>query len=103
MAVFYVLPPRPALGECLARLLRSYMPGVAIDGDSCAETVATLVRDSSQEEETYIVHREDLPDGEDISIALSNGYGAEAGDRVVVVALGPKPDEPHVRIVRVAA
>jgi len=103
MAVFYVLPPRPALGECLARLLRSYVPGVSIDSGSCADIVSTLVHESSQDEEAYVVHREDLPDGDDVSAALCDGYGAEPGDQVVLVALGSKLDEPRVRISRVAA
>jgi hypothetical protein len=103
MAVFYVLPPRPALGECLARLLRSYVPGVSIESGSCAEMIANLVNEASQEEEAYVVHREDLPDGDDVSAALCNGYGAEPGDQVVWVALGSKLEEPRVRISRVAA
>ena len=103
MANFYVLPPRPALGECLARLLRPYLPGIAIAGDSCADLVETVVNEASPEDETYVVHREDLPDGEDVSSALCAGYGAEPGDRVILVAMGSRPDTPSVRISRVAA
>lgn len=103
MAVFYVLPPRTALGECLARLLRPFLPGVAIAGESCSDLVASLVNESSLEDETYVVHREDLPDGEDLNSALCNGFGAEPGDRVVFVALGARSDEPSVRISQVAA
>jgi hypothetical protein len=103
MAVFYVLPPRPALGECLARLLRPYLPGIAIGGDSCADLIEMLVNDAAREEEAYVVHREDLPDGEEISAALCTGFGAEPGDQIILVALGPKPDQPQVRISRIAA
>jgi hypothetical protein len=96
MAVFYVLPPRRMLGEHLAGLLRSYVPGVAISQDACADVVDSLVT-GSPELETYVVYREDLPEGEDIGRALRDGFGAENGDRIVQVSIGPRPDEPRVR------
>ena len=98
MAVFYVLPPRRMLGECLARMLRPYVPGVSIDHDACADIVDSLVTGSPESEETYIVHRDDLPDGEDMNSVLRSGFGAETGDRVVAVSIGTRPDEPRVRI-----
>ena len=98
MSVFYVLPPRPLLGDCLARLLRPYIPGATISRDSCAEMVATLVSESPEGDESYVVHREDLPAGEDLNSSLREGFGAETGDRIVQVSISPKPDEPQVDI-----
>ena len=97
MAVFYVLPPRPVLGQCLAKALRPYMPGVTIDDEECADIIDSLVTGSPSVKETYVVHREDLPEGEDMNAALREGFGAESGDRVVLVSIGPRPDEPRVR------
>jgi hypothetical protein len=98
MAVFYVLPPRPVLGECLARMLRPFVPGVTISQDTCADLVGSLVNGSPEADESYIVHREDLPDGTDMNESLRGGFGAESGDRAVLVSIGPKPEEPRVRV-----
>ena len=103
MAVFYVLPPRPALGECLARLLRPYLPGIDIANETCAEMMDALVNDSAQDEEAYIVHREDLPDNSDLTTALSEGFGAEPGDRIVCVSLGAKAEVPKIVASKIAA
>jgi hypothetical protein len=103
MAVFYVLPPRRMLGECLARVLRPLIPGVAISQEACADVIDSLVTGSPDAEDTYIVHREELPDGEDLNGALREGFGAETGDRIVLVSIGPRPDEPRVRIWQLAA
>jgi hypothetical protein len=98
MAVFYVLPARTVLGECLARMLRPFVPGVALDQDACADLVESLVSGSTGGEEYYVVHREDLPDGEEVNEALREGFGAEDGDRVVLVSIGPRPEEPQVKV-----
>ncbi len=97
MAVFYILPPRQLLGEALATALRPFVPGVAINEDACADLVDSLVTGSPDMTETYIVHREELPDDEDLSVTLREGFGAEAGDKVVLVTIGPRPDSPRVR------
>ena len=98
MSVFYVLPPRPILGHCLARLLCQFVPGATISGDSCIEMVTALVSESPEADESYVVHREDLPESDDLSTSLREGFGAEAGDRIVEVSITPKPEEPQVNI-----
>ena len=98
MAVFYVLPPRASLGEALARFLRPYLPGLALTSDAGAALLDAL----AESQPAYFVHREDLP-GEDLAAALRDGYGAEPGDQVVHVAMGPRPDEPRVRVERLPA
>ncbi|MCE9533770.1 MAG: hypothetical protein K8T89_21975 [Planctomycetes bacterium] len=97
MAVFYVLPPRTALGECLASLLRPMVPGVTISRDSCENLVDALVAGSPDADESYVVHRDDLPNDEDLNTALRDGFGAEVGDHVVQVSLGARIEQPRVK------
>jgi hypothetical protein len=84
VATFYVLPPRPLPARPYADFLRGLLPGLqparATWGD-LAETLGGLL--SGQD--VYLLHREDLPEGEDASAALAHGFGAEAGDEVVEV------------------
>ena len=91
MAVFYVLPPRAVLGEALARFLRPYLPGLALTAD----TGAALLEVLAEAQPAYLIHREDLP-GDDAIGALRDGCGAEPGDQVVLVAMGPTPDQPRI-------
>jgi len=103
MATFYVLPPREALGECLARFLRPYIPGVPVSRELCADLIDSLVAEASSAENACILHREELPEDHDMSEVLRDACGAEPGDQVILVNVGPKPDEPRVRIWTLAA
>jgi hypothetical protein len=103
MAVFYVLPARPLLGECLARMLRPYVPGVAVSGEACSELVEALVAGSPDGDESYVIHREDLPESDDLNASLRDGFGAEAGDQVVQVSIGARDTEPRVQIWKLKA
>jgi hypothetical protein len=96
MADFYLLPPRPAVGEELARLVRPYLPGVPVTADECARFLGQLVEAAGAGAE--LVHREDLPDGVDATEALRDGFGAEDGDRLIQVSLGARPSEPRVKV-----
>ena len=98
MAVFYVLPSRPLLGECLARMLRPYVPGVSVSGEACSDLVGSLVSGSPEGDASYVIHREDIPEGNDLSTSLRDGFGAEAGDQVVQVSIGARDAEPRVQI-----
>jgi hypothetical protein len=93
MATFYVLPPRAVLGEHFARFLESIYPGLRWEralhenlADGIAEAALCL-------DGVYVVFREELPDGEDTTRALIDGFGAETGDEIVEIHLGPRPDE----------
>ena len=101
MAVFYVLPPRPALGEYLGGMLQPFIPGVSIDRNACADFVDSLVAGSPDADEHYVVYREDLPEGEEVNTALREGFGAEEGDRIMFVTMGPQAGEPRVKSWRV--
>jgi hypothetical protein len=101
MAVFYVLPPRPALGECLANMLQPFVPGASINRQACTDFIDSLIAGSPDGRESYVVYREELPEGEEVNAALREGFGAEDGDRVVDVSLGLNPGEPRVKSWRV--
>ncbi len=103
MAVFYVLPPRPALGECLAKMLRPFVPGALISPDLCADFVDSLVSGSPEADDFYVVYREDLPEGEEVNTALREGFGAEVGDQIVCVSIGAQAAEPRVKMWRLEA
>jgi hypothetical protein len=92
MADFLLLPPRPTIGEEIARLIRPYLPGVRV---TAADGVKVLDRLVAAHGSTFLVHREELPDEEDVTAALRDGFGAEPGDRVVHVLTG-RPGEPRV-------
>jgi hypothetical protein len=97
MTVFYVLPPRPALGQCLAGFLRAFVPGMAISSYSCGEMIESLLTEAANTEQAYVIYREDIPEGLNVNQALRDGFGAELGDRVILVSLGVKPHEPRIR------
>jgi hypothetical protein len=94
MADFLLLPPRPAIGEEIARLVRPYLPGVRVTAADCLRFLDALVAAHGK---TFIVHREELPDEEDIASALRDGFGAEPGDRIIHVVAG-RPGEPRVQV-----
>jgi hypothetical protein len=67
MANFLLLPPRPAVGEEIARLIRPYLPGVRVTAADCVRFLDALVTNDGQ---AFLVHREELPDEEDVATAL---------------------------------
>ena len=99
MADFYLLSPRPLIGEEVAKLIRPYLPGMrvtAADGVRILEAVVNASRTKA-----LVIHREDLPEGEELVQALRDGFGAEAGDRITHISLGARPGEPRVRLLSV--
>lgn len=98
MADFLLLPPRTVVGEEIARLIRPFLPGVRITASDCVRFLDQLTSASGN---TFLVHREELPDEEDIGVALRAGFGAEPGDRIVHVLTG-RSGEPRTRVEAVA-
>ena len=94
MADFLLLPPRPAIGEEIARLIRPYLPGVRVTAADCLRFLDTLAAASGK---AFLVHREELPDEEDVAAALRDGFGAEPGDRIIHILTG-RPGEPRVEV-----
>src|SRR5262245_41370678 len=98
MATFYILPPRELVGEILLGSLRTWLPGFDVDPRRRMAFVDELFEALvSGDTETYVLHREDVPPDADMVEVLRHGYGAAAGDRVVEVASGSRPERPRVR------
>jgi hypothetical protein len=101
MADFLLLPPRPLVGEEIARLIRPYLPGVRVTARDCVRLLETVVEESRGR--AFLAHREDLPEGEDVATAIRDGFGADTGDRIVQVSIGARLGEPRVRILETDA
>ena len=93
MADFLILPPRPTVGEEIARLIRPYLPGVML---TAADGVRLLEELVAADRRVFVVYRDDLPEGDDAGTALRDGFGFGPGDRVVPV--GREPVRPHLRV-----
>ena len=85
MSTFYVLPPRPLPARAYAEFLRGVLPGLNLARVTWGDLADTLSEMLRSQDDVYLVHREDLPDGEDTAAALADGFGAEAGDEVIEV------------------
>ena len=103
MSTFYLLPPRPLLAERLADYLQSLLPGLTWTVDAGADLAEALAAAVARRPDVYLVHREDLPEGESPARALADGYGAEPGDEVVEVRPAAKPGEWTARRWRLGA
>src|SRR4051812_485222 len=97
MSVFYLLPPRPLLGDRLADFLQAFFPGLDWDAERRLQLADVLGTAAQDHPDVYVVHREDLPSGEAVDRALAAGFGAEAGDEVVEVRPGARPGEMTTR------
>lgn len=90
MAQFYLLPPRPIVGEALSWFLRDWFPGlprITDDGVALADAVQLV---AAQRPDVFLIFREDLPESEEPIKALRDGFGAEPGDEVFELRLtGP--------------
>lgn len=86
MATFYLLPPRACLQDALAGLLGKLLPGLPVPANAWDQLAAVAVADAA--DAVYLVPRDDLPDGEPVADALTEGFGADPGDRVVEVPSG---------------
>jgi hypothetical protein len=103
MAIFYLLPPRPFLGQHFAGYLRTLFPGLEWAGTTWTDLADTLAVAARLHEGVYVVYREELPDSEDVERALADGFGAEPGDEVVEVRAGARPGELAVHRWQLAA
>ncbi len=91
MATFVVLPPRSLVLESFAGWLEQWLPTGRFSAADLAHVWDQMVELlQSQQPPTYLVHREDLPEGEPVVQALHDGFGAEPSDRIVEVAFTPR-------------
>ena len=88
MSTFFLLPPRPELGQRFAAFLNSWFPGLDWHGVGWTDLAETLAATAASHPDVFVVYREDLPEGEDTARALVDGFGAEEGDVVVEIVPG---------------
>jgi hypothetical protein len=103
VSTFYLLPPRPVLGDRLANFLQALLPGLDWDVATRANLAAAIEAAASIHDDVYIVHREDLPADEHPADALTEAFGAEVGDEVVEVRVGTRAGELTTRRWRISA
>jgi hypothetical protein len=94
VSTFYLLPPRPVLGERFARYLQTLFPDLSWRPGAWPELADTLTAAVAGHADVYVVYGDDLPIGEDPAQALTDVFGAEEGDEVIEVRLG---EESHQR------
>ncbi len=100
MSIFYLMPPRPFLGDRFAAFLQTIFPG--LDWDRAERTgLAEVLGAAAGRDDVYVVYRDDLPGEESPMQALVNGFGAEVGDEVVEVRPNGRPGEMIARRWRV--
>jgi hypothetical protein len=96
VSIFYVLPPRPMVGDSFARFLQDFFPSLDWTAAERAELADQLVEMLTGRGDLYMLHREELPAGEPLPTVLRELYGAEPGDEVVEVrpihGTGFRPD-----------
>jgi hypothetical protein len=97
MSTFYLLPPRPVLGERFARYLSQLFPGLEWSSACWSDLADVLGAAAGQHADVFVVYRDEIPDGEDIARGLKEGFGAEADDEVVEIQAGQRPGEVSVR------
>jgi hypothetical protein len=93
MSIFYLMPPRPFLGDRVADFLQSLFPGLAWDSSARARLAELLGNVAGEHEGVYVIYRDDLPREEAPVQALVHGFGAEAGDEIVEVRPSGRPGE----------
>jgi hypothetical protein len=103
VSTFYLLPPRPVLGERIAGYLQTLFPGLDWGSAAWPELAELLGATAARHRDVYVIYGEELPRGEDPGRALADGFGAEAGDLVIEVVPGSLPGETVTRRWRVPA
>jgi hypothetical protein len=85
VSIFYLVPPRPQLGQQFAAFLQGCFPGLQWNAATRTQLAEALGATAQQQSDVYVVFREDLPEGADLQETLVNDFGADAGDEVVEV------------------
>jgi hypothetical protein len=89
MSTFYLLPPRPLLGQRFGEFLTSLFPGLTWDPAVWTDLAEVLGAAAACYPDVFVIYREDLPEG-DVEGNLAEAFGAEEGDEIVEVRTGAK-------------
>jgi hypothetical protein len=103
MSIFYVLPSRPVLGERFAGYLQSLFPGLDWSRTAWPALGEALEAAAVQHPDVYVVYRDDLPEENNLTQILVDGFGAEEGDQVVEIHAVPPHGELGTRYWRLGA
>lgn len=87
MATFLVIPPRECLETALAEFVGRVLPGVPVSPAVREQFLQSLEFEANRRDDTYFVHREDLPGHRDPASELIELFGAEPGDSVYDIGL----------------
>lgn len=90
MSTFYLLPSRPMLGERFARYLSTLFPGLDWTSNAWSGLADALCEAVLRQPDVFVVYREELPEDSDATTALTDGFGAVAGDDVIEIHPEPK-------------
>jgi hypothetical protein len=103
MSIFYLMPPRPFLGDRFAAFLQTFFPGLDWNSSERIDLADVLGEAARARAGVYVVYRDDLPRDESPARALVHGFGAEPGDEVIEVRPGGRAGEMIARRWRVDA
>jgi hypothetical protein len=103
MSTFYLLPPRPVLGDRMANFLHVILPGLDWDVATRFNLTEAINAAAEIHNDVYIVYRDDLPEGETVLESLRVAYGAEDGDEIIEIRPGSEADELVSHRWRIAA
>ena len=85
MSTFVVLPPRECLEQAVVEFTRRVLPGLHVNPAVAEAFVAALEFEANRNDDTYFIHREDLPCTRDTVGDLIDAFGAEPGDHVIEI------------------
>lgn len=103
MSIFYILPSRPVLGERFAGYLQNLFPGLDWNRTAWSALGEALEAAAVQHPDVYVVYRDDLPEENNLTQILVDGFGAEEGDQVVEIQAAPPHGELGTRYWRLGA
>jgi hypothetical protein len=88
MSTFYILPSRSLLGQRFAEFLQNVFPGRIWSREEWRDLAELLGGDTFRHADTFVIYREDMPEGVALNETLRHDFGAGAGDEAVEIALG---------------
>jgi hypothetical protein len=83
VATFLVLPPRELLEHAVSEFVHRVLPSLPAPMGLTDVFLAHVVGGLGHQ--TYVVHREELPDGGNLHQTLCEAFGAEPGDHVIEI------------------
>jgi hypothetical protein len=88
MSTFYILPSRQLVEATFADYLKPLFPGLPWTATQSSKLTELLDSAVLLHPDVFVVYREELPEGDDLARALTDGFGAEPGDEVIEVRPG---------------